>query len=291
MRPRFSVVVPTFNRPQPLSLLLEALAGQHYPREDFEVIVVDDGGREPLDELSLRFRDRLMLEIIRQPHGGCGPARQAGIDRSRGHYLAFTDDDCQPAPDWLSRLAEALEAHPGCGVGGLTQNGLKRNVFAETTQFIVNLLVEHGRRSPGFISYCPTTNAAFPSEAFRLAGGLRRTWAISGGEDRDLCARWIAAGFSIWYEPSAVVLHAHDLTARAFLKQHFHYGRGAWAYHHSELRQPYERFSYYYGLLVQAFRHYAPGRAIGISAAAVAAQAAAAAGFLFEAAARRSRTR
>src|SRR5690606_21294031 len=53
----------------------------------------------------------------------------------------------------------------------------------------------------------------------------------AASEDRDFCARWIAAGRKMHYVPSAIVGHAHKLTVRKFIRQHFHYGRGAATFH------------------------------------------------------------
>jgi len=114
----FSVVVPTYNRQRALRRLLLALAKQQYPCERFEVVVVDDGGKEPLTNLEEEYRDRLQLKVVRYVHGGCGPARQAGADLAIGSYLVFTDDDCCPAPDWLARLAEAFEEFPIAPLAG-----------------------------------------------------------------------------------------------------------------------------------------------------------------------------
>src|SRR5690242_16282570 len=97
---RFSVVVPTYNRPQPLSRCLDALARLYYPREQFEVIVVDDGSTESLAALVKNFQERLDIRYLREEHAGPGMARNVGAAHARGEYLAFTDDDCAPCPDW-----------------------------------------------------------------------------------------------------------------------------------------------------------------------------------------------
>jgi GT2 family glycosyltransferase len=206
---------------------LEALAAQDLPAQTFEVVLVDDGGREPLEEALAPFRELLQIRLLHQKHQSCAAARQFGIDHASGEYLAFTDDDCRPAPDWLSTLAAVLKAHPGYAVGGSTVNGAVDNPFAEATQTVVRTLTESRRDSKGCVPYSPTCNAAFPAVALRSVGGLDPTWAIAGGEDRDLCARWANAGRRLIYAPEARVFHFHRLTLAQFVKQHFHYGRGA----------------------------------------------------------------
>ena len=204
----FSVVVPTLNRQPELRWLLAELANQQYPLERYEVVVVDDGGDNPLTKLEEEYRDRLQLKIVRLSNCGCGPARQVGAEQAIGRYLVFTDDDCRPAADWLARLEKAFEECPDCAVGGGTLNGFEGNAFSETIQFMVALLTTQGCDGYGRIRYCPTSNIAFPAKAFLSVGGLDRSWSNSGGEDRDLCARWLDAGFTLRYEPAAVVHHS-----------------------------------------------------------------------------------
>jgi glycosyltransferase involved in cell wall biosynthesis len=105
MYPDFSIIVPTFNRPAELADCLQALALLEYPQHRFEIIVVDDGGALPAAPIISRFQPDLEIISLRQDRGGPAAARNAGARIGRGRYLAFTDDDCLPAPGWLSALA------------------------------------------------------------------------------------------------------------------------------------------------------------------------------------------
>src|SRR5258705_2165999 len=97
--PTVSIVVPTFARPAQLRRCLEGIARLEAGTSSFEVIVVDDGGPEPLDTLVASSADGLDIRLIRQPRGGPAAARNAGAALARGVFLAFIDDDCTPAPD------------------------------------------------------------------------------------------------------------------------------------------------------------------------------------------------
>ena len=79
----FSVVIPTYNRARQLRECLEALAAQDVPKESFEVVLVDDGGREPLEETLAPFRERLQIRLLHQKHQSCAAARQFGIELHR----------------------------------------------------------------------------------------------------------------------------------------------------------------------------------------------------------------
>src|SRR5204862_2557922 len=104
-----------------LSRCLSALARLEYPKERFEVIVVDDGGAEDLTGIFDSFRDQLRLRHLRQTNAGPTAARNRGAEASVEQFLAFTDDDCAPLPDWPSRFAEALASDPGLLGRGTTR--------------------------------------------------------------------------------------------------------------------------------------------------------------------------
>jgi glycosyltransferase involved in cell wall biosynthesis len=277
----FSVVVPTLNRPAHVVGCLEALAAQTLPKSDFEVVIVNDGGDPSLEKVVGGFADRLRIKLLWQPNGGCGPARQFGIDHADGQYLAFTDDDCRPKPDWLIRIKTALERTPGCALAGRTVNGAENDLYAEATQAIVETLMISGCDASGYVRYAPTNNIAFPTESFFAIGGLDRSWRIAGGEDRDLCARWIRAGLKLRYEPSAEVLHYHHLTLRGFLRQHFNYGRGAWRYYTNESRpRSFEPLRLYPSLLCAPFRQLSLRKALPVCGLVLLAQFSTFAGFV-----------
>jgi len=75
-----------------------------------------------------------------------------------------------------------------------------------------------------------SNNLAVAREAFLAAGGFDTSFPFSAGEDRELGDRWSAQGRSSVAAPDALVRHAHRLSARGFLRQHFTYGRGAVAF-------------------------------------------------------------
>src|SRR5262245_36470056 len=104
-RPAVSVVIATLNRPTFLNRCLEALVLQTLPSHDYEVVVVDDGphfaskavvrawcGRSP--KVTLRYGRSAWTH-------GPAAARNVGWRAARASVIAFTDDDCIPARDWL----------------------------------------------------------------------------------------------------------------------------------------------------------------------------------------------
>lgn len=117
-----SVIVPTRNRSAMLSDAVEALWGQTFPKDRFEILLMDDSST---DDTAARISEWLTRSPCRMIHDTLptkrGPAclRNTGARRARGRILAFTDDDCRPAPDWLERGVAAF-AEDVAFVGGAT---------------------------------------------------------------------------------------------------------------------------------------------------------------------------
>jgi glycosyltransferase involved in cell wall biosynthesis len=230
----FSVVVPARNRPDTLAATLEALARQDLGPDGFEVVVVDDGSDPPLSEASLRPAAPLQLRIERVAHGGPGAARNTGARLARGRFVCFTDHDCRPDPDWLSQLERAFAVHPGAALGGRTENVEPRlgDVASAATNEAVFRFFTRDGAEPEFL---PTSNLAFPADAFRELGGFHPGIPFAA-EDRELCDRWRAAGRRLVHVSEAVVRHAHGLSLAGFLRQQFHYGQGALRYQRLRVR-------------------------------------------------------
>jgi glycosyltransferase involved in cell wall biosynthesis len=233
----FSIIIPTFERAKQLADCLESLARLEYPRERFEVIVVDDGGGVPLENVAASFCHRLNLQVLRQPNGGPASARNAGAMKAKGRFLAFTDDDCAPARNWLEVLAERFAANSDHMIGGRTVNALPDNLFTAGTQLMTDAVYAYYNDNPGRPHFFTSNNLAVPTERFRALGGFDTSFPLAASEDREFCERWLQQGYQMTYAPEAIVEHAHALTFHDFLRHHFNYGRGALHFHSVRARR------------------------------------------------------
>ena len=223
--PLVSVVIATYDRPQSLARCLSALAEQTLPREQFEVVVSDDGGPTPAAPTVAAFTDRLAVRVVRRTRSGPATARNEAARMARGRYVAFTDDDCVPSPQWLEFLLDRLQRHPGHMIGGLIVNLLPGDPYASATQLIQSSVYDYYARHDVGHRFFATANLAMPLNRFWLLDGFSERFPRAAGEDYDLCARWQEAGFHSVYAPEVEVGHAHGHTFRSFLRQHFGYGR------------------------------------------------------------------
>lgn len=234
-RPLCSVVVPTRDRPAQLRVCLESLARLDYPRDRFEVLVVDDGGAAPLDAIVESVRATIDVTLLRQDWGGPAAARNFGATRARGALLAFTDDDCAPRPDWLRCLADRHDADPHDAIGGLTVNALRANRYSNAAQVIIDAGYAQRNYESSPLPFFTANNLAVPAAGFRKVGGFDARFLTS--EDREFCARWALHGGRITYEPAAVVEHRHPLTFWKFCRLYFAYGRGAFQFRREQARE------------------------------------------------------
>jgi GT2 family glycosyltransferase len=256
-RPVFSIVIPTYSRPVQLETCLAAIGKLDYPRDLLEVIVVDDGGTTP-SSVEDEIRDGVPLKRIVQAHAGPAAARNRGAANACGQFVAFTDDDCEPDRDWLRALSRHLMSEPNGAVGGRTINALSDNPYSAASQELVAYLYTHLNRDVGRAHFLATNNLAVPLQRFREMGGFDERFTFAAGEDRDFCDRWRAKGLPLAYAADAIVRHAHPLSLRAFVRQQFHYGRGAFYFHFLRARRTGrhalgEPLSFYLRLLIHPF--------------------------------------
>jgi glycosyltransferase involved in cell wall biosynthesis len=224
---RISVVIPTRDRPGPLTACLAGLATDALA--DAETIVVSDGGAVDLGPVVAPFVEALGLRLLRIEHGGPAAARNHGLEAARGEVVAFVDDDCRPHPGWLASLAAGVVLCPPRAVGGRTLNGLPANPYADAAQIVLDLLSRYDRAVTGKERLLPSNNFAFPTEPLRRIGGFDERFRTA--EDRELCRRWAAAGFELGRAPAAVVEHDARLDLVRFVTKFFAYGRGAAQFH------------------------------------------------------------
>jgi len=111
IRPTISVLVPTYNRPHELALCLDGFAHQTVSKDEFEIVVVDDGSTEDLAPALSGPQHDLNLRLIRTSHAGPGAARNIALGRARADVLLLYDDDLRPTPDLIQYCLEFHREH------------------------------------------------------------------------------------------------------------------------------------------------------------------------------------
>jgi glycosyltransferase involved in cell wall biosynthesis len=198
--PFFSVVIPVFNRAQALGVALRSVVSQS--EQDFEIIVVDDGSRDNPRSVIDAFDDPRIV-LVRQENKGGGAARNTGIDRARGRFVAFLDSDDRFLPNHLSVMRGLLEGSENT-IGYaplLVDRGSGRSfvkpprALAEGEHVAAYLLCERG--------FVPTSTLVVPRD---WAARLRYDESIPFAQDTDFAIRLFLVGcrFVMASEPTAI---------------------------------------------------------------------------------------
>lgn len=229
--PFISIIIPTYNRPERLQTCLDSLTRLNYQRDRFEVIIVDDGSQEPLDKVINPYHQQLNLTLIRQNNAGPAKARNTGANVAQGNYLAFTDDDCTPTPNWLSALENGFSKMPNALLGGKTLNALPNNPYSSASQLLIDYLYDYYNDNSAQATFFASNNFALSRELFHQVGQFDVNFPLAAGEDREFCDRWRFFGYSLSYVSEAIIYHSHYLSLAKFWRQHFNYGCGAYYFH------------------------------------------------------------
>jgi glycosyltransferase involved in cell wall biosynthesis len=270
--PRFTVVVPTRDRPRALARCLAALEQQEGCGE-FEIVVVDDGSSQA-DEVAGAVAQSRRARLIRTAPVGSSPARNHGVRAARGPIILLVDDDCEPRDGWAAALLATLERGADIAAGRGV-NADSSGPFGEATQTVLDHLTLQSRLPGGEVGFAPTYNLACRRSVL-LEVPFDERYGNSGA-DRDWCVRLAQRGYAIVLDPDAVVDHRQTFDLGLFWIKHHSYGRGSARFHRTQGVR-FERPGFYVGLLRAGF-----GRGPKVGIAVCLAQLATAAGFATEA--------
>jgi len=111
--PKVSVIIPTYNRSAFISKAVSSVLKQTY--RDYEIIIIDDGSTDATAAIIERFNGD-KIKYIYQSHKGRSSARNKGVAKSNGDYIAFLDSDDVWLPEKLAIQVKAMDDTPKCGL-------------------------------------------------------------------------------------------------------------------------------------------------------------------------------
>ncbi|MCK9595150.1 MAG: glycosyltransferase [Candidatus Omnitrophica bacterium] len=220
------VIIPVYNDKDNFKICLAALCAQTYPRDKFEIMIIDDGSTDGLGEWLESYRKPAGLDIkyFYQKNKGPSSARNLGIKYSRGDILAFIDSDCVPQKDWLEEVLRGYASDNVAGAGGVIEalpTGSKVSRYCAYVKMNRTPKID-----PGGIAYLITGNASFRRDCLIAAGGFDERFDFPGGEEPDLCYRLKQKGYIFQFNHKAVVYNAHKQNLSEFTRTYFNYGKG-----------------------------------------------------------------
>lgn len=206
-----SVIVPFHNERRHLARCVRALAAQTFPRERYEIILVDNASSDGSAEL---VRDQ-PVTLLHEPVRSSYAARNLGVRNAKGHLLAFTDGDCEADPRWLEHLARHFE-DPALAL----LIGARR--FARETH-LLHLLMLLESDNASRLTYGYTNNLAIRREVFDRVGPFE---LIARGADTNLFLRTRALHpGGVRFAPEVSVRHLEVQSLATHLSKLFTYGR------------------------------------------------------------------
>jgi len=204
--PKISIIVPVYNGEATIQTCVEALLGLDYPRDRFEVLVVDNKSIDGTRRIVEGYPVTLLQEAAVQSSYA---ARNLGIAHASGDVLAFTDADCVPERGWLRAIVAAIEPSDVGGVAGAIE-AFRADSAVEKYQARRAIRADRAYKHK-VLPFAQTANAAYKREVFEKIGLFDPT-LIYGG---DLDFSWrmqSGASLRLVYEALAFVWHRHRTT-------------------------------------------------------------------------------
>ena len=283
---KFSIIVPTHKRSEQIVQCLESISMINYPKDCFEVIVIDDGYTLPNDFIA-HFEVYFSLTFFQQNQSGPAKARNKGASLSNFEYLVFLDDDCQVDKEWLNDFSNTLRANPNTCVGGKVLNSLPKNTFSSASQELIEFLYGYFESTDNQMDFLTSNNIALAKYIFEEIDGFDETFPLAASEDRDFCKRLLEKDFKLIKSEQAKILHKHKLNAKSFCRQHFNYGRGAYFFHRRISERGFEKqsiqpLSFYINLLTSPFKNHKVIKSLRLSTLLFLSQFSTACGYYYQ---------
>lgn len=219
--PRLTVVIATYNRSESLIRCLHSFCSQSAPREQWEVVAVNNNSKDDTEERFAQFAAEhpdLPVRMVREERQGLSHARNCGMAAATSPYIAIIDDDETVNEDFVRSYIDFFDAHPKVVAAGgriipSYEQGRPAWISPYTERPIANPLDlgeevrAFGRgRCPGGGNMAVTRAAIERYGAFNPALG-RTGKKLIGGEETDFFNRLARSGEPFYYVPNAIIYH------------------------------------------------------------------------------------
>jgi glycosyltransferase involved in cell wall biosynthesis len=223
--PRYSIVIPVYNRPQEADELLASLSRQRY--KNFEVVIVEDGSSVCCDVVVEKYSGKFPIQYFFKPNSGPGPSRNFGFQHARGDYFVVFDSDCIIPENYLEAVEQALALHSWDAWGGPDRahenfTTLQRAMGYTMSSVLTTGGIRGGRKHLGW----------FQPRSFNM-GISRRVFEVTGGfkfdryaEDIEFSIRMKQNAFKVGLIPDAFVYHKRRTDFSQFYRQVYNFGKG-----------------------------------------------------------------
>ena len=221
---KFSIIIPVYNRPTELDELLDSISRQEY-RDDFEIIVVEDGSDISSEKIVKNYQDQLKINYFFKENSGPGLSRNFGMEKSTGKYFIILDSDCILPEQYLTEVSNALISHFTDAFGGADTAHESFNSSQQAISYaMTSVLTTGGIRGNKNMKnkFQPRSfNMGLSKKAFIETKGFGD---LNYGEDIDFTFRLWKKGFKSQFIENAYVFHKRRVSWQSFFNQTYNFG-------------------------------------------------------------------
>ena len=227
---KISIIMPTYNKLSRLSLSLKSLCEQTMSKEDFQVVLVDDGSSMDVHSLYEAYASQMNIKLIRIEHLGRSVARNTAIEHADGELIVFTDDDAICDYDflkkhwehhlkykdsvllgkrkkvfWVEESIKKLESDEGSCMKSVGNSRVREDTYEVVTRKIF-----HGTSKCLYdiVWICSiTANMSVPKSYLMEIGKFETIYQCWGLEDIDLGYRLKQYGLDFYYDANILNYH------------------------------------------------------------------------------------
>lgn len=210
-----SVVIPVYNGEKILARCLNSLASQTVPRDQYEIVVVNDGSKDGTKTVVEGFN----VTLLSQENQGPAAARNHGVNVARGDIVLFIDADCSAAPNWIEEMTKPFNDPTIIGVKG-TYKTTQKALIARFVQIEYEEKYERMKKYP-YIDFIDTYSAGFRKNVFQKYGGYNTSFPTATVEDQEFSFRLAKDGHKMLFQPDAFVYHLHQSTLWGYMRRKF----------------------------------------------------------------------
>lgn len=218
MNPKYSIIIPVYNRPDEVDELLESLSHQTF--SNFEVLIVEDGSSVPCKEVTDKYKSVMDIRYYTKLNSGPSQTRNYGAERSRGEYLLILDSDCILPEGYIQAIEDELKRESADAFGGPDRahssfTPIQKAINYAMTSFFTTGGIRGGKRKMDKF-YPRSFNMGVRADVYKALGGFSD---MRFGEDIDFSIRIFKNGYRCRLFPDAWVWHKRRTDFRKFFKQ------------------------------------------------------------------------
>ncbi|WP_066627218.1 glycosyltransferase [Labilibacter marinus] len=219
--PKYSVIIPVYNRPQEIDELLKSLTLVNY--SNFEVIVIEDGSNLSSEDICDEYKGQLNLQYHYQDNTGPGLARNKGAEYAQGEYFLFFDSDCLIPSEYFNHVDASLDdidCFGGPDMAHETFNTIQKAISYSMTSALTTGGIRGGKKKLDKF-YPRSFNMGIKKDVYQKLNGFAK---LRFGEDLDFSMRILESGFTTKLILEAGVFHKRRNNFRSFFKQVYNSG-------------------------------------------------------------------